>query len=109
MEDPMWRRIICLGLGAGGIAAAFFIVCVAGVALAPPSVTAVWGAVLGIPLTSLSRRLTWDGYLGGLVVWTSGSALLVALAGWLYYRLFLEVPRPLTPGRALAAANRRRV
>lgn len=57
------RRNMCLGLSAAGIAAASFVVCVAGVALAPPAATAVWGAVLGIPLTTLARRLSWERYL----------------------------------------------
>ena len=100
------RRIVCLGLGAAGIVAALFIVCVAGVALAPPAVTAVWGAVLGIPLTMLSRRLSWEHYLAGFVVLTSSVALLVAGAAWLYDRLLLLGPRPLRSSRAIAATPR---
>lgn len=100
------RRNMCLGLSAAGIAAALFVVCVAGVALAPPAVTAVWGAVLGIPLTTLARRLSWDRYVAGLVVWTSGTALLVAGAAWLYDRLVLVGPRLRTSSRTFAATHR---
>jgi len=102
------RRIMCLGLGAAGIAAALFIVCVAGVALAPAAVTAVWGVVLGIPLSTLSRNLSWDRYVAGFVVLTGGTALLVAGVAWLCDRFLFQGPRPLTTARMAAAAHRYR-
>jgi predicted metal-binding membrane protein len=42
----------------------------------------------------------------GLVVWTSGTALLVAGGAWLYDRLVLVGPRLRTSSRILAVTHR---
>jgi len=78
---------------AGGLAAALlFIVCSAGVALAPQATSAFAGDLIHADLTGLVRTLTWGSFALGLVVWTAGTALTFAVIAATYNRLASIAP-----------------
>ncbi len=68
-----------------GVAGAFTI-CTLVVALAPEVATAFLSYALHIDLTSLTRPLTWGGYLAGLVLTSAYFGLLVAAIAAIYNR-----------------------
>lgn len=74
------------GLAAGAVAAVLVIACSLAVAVAPDATTAFAGYVIHVDLTGFSRTLTWSSFLGGLLFWTIGTAVVFAAAGALYNR-----------------------
>ena len=90
----MWRGIARLGVVAAGIAAATFSVCAAGVALAPPATKAVLGDLIHADLGGLPQSVTGGRFIAALLIWTAGSALVVAVAAWAYERLYPREPAP---------------
>lgn len=81
------------GLAAGATAAVLFILCAAAVAVAPGSTTSLAGFLVHMDLSGMARSLTVTNFVGGLVIWTLGTGLTFALAGWLYNRFSREGPR----------------
>lgn len=74
------------GLAAGAVAAVLFILCVIGVATVPGFTTAVGGLLLHVDLSGITRSLSWGNFIGGLIGWGVGSALVCWLVAALYNR-----------------------
>jgi hypothetical protein len=75
------------GLAAGIVAVVLFVICAIAVALAPDFTTAVGGFLLHADLSSFSRSLTWGNFIGGLLGWGAGTAIVFSLVAVLYNRL----------------------
>lgn len=76
-----------LGLAAGAVAVVLFVICVIGVAVAPGVTAAVGGLLLHADLSGIPRFLTWGNFVGGLIGWGLGTALVFSLIAALYNRL----------------------
>jgi uncharacterized protein DUF5676 len=63
------------------------IVCSTAVAIAPEATAAFVGYVIHVDLTGFSRTLTWSSFVGGLLFWSMGTAIVFAAAGALYNRI----------------------
>jgi hypothetical protein len=74
-------------LAGGIVAAVLFVVCAFAVAIAPEATTAVGGFLLHADLESFTRSLTWGNFVGGLLGWGLGTAMVFALVAALYNRL----------------------
>lgn len=74
-------------IAAGIVAAVLFTLCAAFVAIAPGTATALFGAVLHLDLSTLARRVTLGSFVGGLVFWTIGTAVVFGAAAAIYNRL----------------------
>jgi hypothetical protein len=98
-------------VAAAGIAAAIFSVCAAGVALAPPATRAVVGDLIHVELGGLPQGVTGGRFIAALLIWTAGSALVVAVAAWAYERLYPPEPAPpaLRPRLTVATGGIRRL
>jgi membrane protein YqaA with SNARE-associated domain len=77
------------GVAGGLTAAVLFVLCAAAVALAPGSTTAFFGYLIHADLAALNitRTLTLGSFVGGLILWTVGTALTFSLIAWFYNRL----------------------
>ena|SRR5829696_6928305 len=75
------------GIAAGTAAAVLFIVCAAGVAIAPNATTAVASYLIHMDLSGMSRSLTVGSFVGGFLVWTVGTGLIFGLVASIYNRL----------------------
>ena len=75
------------GLAAGIVAVVLFIGCAIAVALAPQATTALAGFLIHADLSSFTRTLTWGTFIGGLLGWGVGTALVFAMVAVLYNRL----------------------
>ena len=74
------------GAAAGVVAAALVIICSLAIAIAPDATTAFAGYIIHADLSTLGRTLTWGNFIGGLLFWSFGSALVFGTAGRLYNR-----------------------
>ena len=85
------------GMAAGTTAAVLFTVCSLAVAVAPDATTAFFGYLVHMDLSGLLRTLTFANFVGGLVMWTLGTAITFGLAGAIYNRLIgAESAAPVT-------------
>jgi hypothetical protein len=75
------------GLAAGVTAVVLFVVCAIAVALAPDATTALAGFLIHTDLGGFTRTLTWGNFVGGLLGWGVGTALVFSLVAALYNRL----------------------
>jgi hypothetical protein len=75
------------GFAAGIVAVILFAVCAFAVAIAPEFTTVVGGYLLHADLSSFTRSLTWGNFIGGLLGWGIGTAIVFALVATLYNRL----------------------
>ena len=76
------------GVAGGLTAAVLFVLCAAAVAVAPGGTTAFFGYLIHADLGAfITRTLTWGSFVGGLILWTVGTALTFALIAWFYNRL----------------------
>src|SRR5262245_24213353 len=75
------------GAAAGIVSAALFVICALAVAVAPESTTAFAGYLIHADLSTFTRTLTIGSFLGGLVVWTLGTAVTFGMTAALYNRL----------------------
>lgn len=78
------------GFAAGTVAAALFVLCALGVALAPGATTAMASTLIHIDLSGMARTITWATFFSGLVCWTLGVGLTFAAVGGLYNRFSAE-------------------
>ena len=76
-----------LGLAAGLVAMALFVICATAVALAPDFTTAAGGFLFHADLSSFTRSVSLDNFVGGLLGWSVGTAAVSALMAVLYNRL----------------------
>lgn len=76
-----------LGLAAGAMAVALFVICAVGVALAPEFTSATAGVLLHADLSAFIRTLNWGNFFGGLLGWGVGTAVVFSLLAGLYNRL----------------------
>ena len=76
-----------LSLSAGLVTATAFTICAFFVALAPEVTAAFLGYLFHIDLTGLTRAISWDSFLAGLLFSGLGMALSAAVAAGLYNRL----------------------
>ena len=74
-------------LAAGLSAAAAYTLCALAVAVAPVPLTVFFSTVTHLDLTGLSRPLTFNGFLVGLIWWAVGTSALFALVSVFYNRL----------------------
>jgi hypothetical protein len=75
------------GLAAGLAAVMLFVVCAIAVALAPDATTALAGFLIHADLGDFRRTLTWGNFVGGLLGWGVGTALVFSLVAAFYNRL----------------------
>jgi hypothetical protein len=75
------------GTAAGIVAAVLFTVCALAVAAAPGPVTAFAGYLVHMDLSGMSRAVTLGNFVGGLIVWTLGTAAAFGSAAAIYNRL----------------------
>jgi 2TM family of unknown function (DUF5676) len=75
------------GLAAGATAGVLFILCALAVAIAPEATTAFAGYLIHTDLSGMMRTLTVGSFVGGLICWTIGAALVFWLTGAIYNRL----------------------
>lgn len=71
----------------GAVTAAAFTICAFFVAVAPEATAAFFSYLFHIDLTGLTRAISWDSFLAGLLFSVLGMALASAVAAWLYNRL----------------------
>jgi hypothetical protein len=75
------------GIAAGATAAVLFTVCSLAVAVAPSPTTGLFSYLVHMDLSSLPRTLTIGSFIGGLVLWTVGTALAFGFAAAVYNQL----------------------
>lgn len=73
-----------LGIALGGATAILWIICSALVALFSGTMMTMSGHMLHLDATGLAWRLTFPGFLMGLVSWTVCAAVAGWLIGWIY-------------------------
>ena len=88
------------GYAAATVAAALFVLCALGVALAPAATTAMASTLIHIDLSGMARTITWATFFSGLVCWTLGVGLTFAAMGGLYNRFSAERHPVTHPGVA---------
>ena len=74
-------------LATGLVSAISYLVCAALVALRPEGTSRLFGYVLHIDLSSLTRSITWPSFFVGLVAFTVVVGVHAAAAAWFYNRL----------------------
>jgi 2TM family of unknown function (DUF5676) len=75
------------GLAAGAVAAVLFTLCALAIAIAPGATMAFFGYMMHLDLSRVPPALTLANFVGGLVCWTVGTALVFGLAAVIYNRL----------------------
>jgi hypothetical protein len=80
-------QIRAFATAAGIVAAALFTRCAAFLAVAPATATNLFSAVLHLDLTALARPVTVGAFVGGLVFWSVGTAVVFGAAAAIYNRL----------------------
>jgi hypothetical protein len=75
------------GLAAGVAAVFLFVICAIAVALAPDATMAVGEVLFHADLSAFTRTLTWGNFIGGLIGWGVGTALVFWFTAALYNRL----------------------
>lgn len=74
-------------LAAGAVAAVLFTLCALAIAIAPGATMAFFGYMMHLDLSGLPPTLTLANFVGGLICWTVGTALVFWLAAAIYNRL----------------------
>lgn len=73
-----------LGLSMGGTAAILWSICSALVVVQPALMMTITGYMVHVNMDGFSWKLTWVGYIVGLVAWTICAAAAGWLTGWIY-------------------------
>ena len=76
-----------LGIAAGIVAVALFVICWIAVALVPDFTAAVGSFLFHADLSGFTRSLSWANFIGGLIGWGVGTAIVFSLIAALYNRL----------------------
>ena len=82
------------GFAAGIVAAVLFSLCALAVWLAPQTTTAMFGYLIHLDLSGISRTLPLGSFVGGLICWALGTGLTLAVGAALYNRLAPGAPAP---------------
>ena len=82
------------GIAAGTVAAALFTICALAVTIAPEPTTALAGYLVHMDLSQMSRTLTLGSFIGGLVIWSLGTAVSFGCAAAMYNWLIARAPAP---------------
>jgi len=91
-------------IAAGMTAAMLFVLCAAGVAVAPGSTTAFLGYIVHLDMSGMRRELTVASFIVGLIAWTLGTALTFGFAAMMYNRLIESAAVKQTAAPAQVAA-----
>jgi len=75
------------GTAAGTVAAVLFTICALAVAVAPEPTTALASYLIHMDLSGMTRSLTFGRFVGGLVIWTLGTAVTFGGVAGIYNRL----------------------
>ena len=91
------------GMAAGIVAAVLFTICALAVAVAPVPTSALAGYLTHMNLSGMARTVTLGSFVGGLIIWTLGTAIVFGSAAAIYNRLVARVraPQPVATGRPL--------
>lgn len=91
------------GMAAGIVAAVLFTICALAVAVAPAPTSALAGYLTHMNLSGMTRTVTLGSFVGGLIIWTLGTAIVFGSAAAIYNRLVARVraPQPVATGRPL--------
>jgi hypothetical protein len=87
------------GIAAGIVAAVLFTICALAVAIAPAPTTGLASYLIHMDLSGMARRLTLGSFIGGLVIWTVGTAIVFGSAAAIYNRLVARQPERAAAGR----------
>ncbi len=82
----MELNVRAFATAAGTVAAILSVLCAFFVVIAPDAAKAFFGSITHLDLTSLPYRLTWGSFVGSLVCWFAGAALVFGAGAWLYNR-----------------------
>jgi hypothetical protein len=83
-DETMRLDARAFGTAAGIVAAVLFTICASAVAIAPGTTTALAGYLMHTDLSGMSRTLTFGSFVGGLVLWTLGSAVVFGSVAAIY-------------------------
>jgi membrane protein YqaA with SNARE-associated domain len=75
------------GTAAGIVAAVLFTICALAVAIFPGPTTALASYLIHLDLSGMSRTMTFGSFVGGLVIWSLGTAIVFGSAAAIYNRL----------------------
>jgi hypothetical protein len=75
------------GMAAGIVAAVLFTICALAVAVAPDQTTALASYLIHMDLSGMTRSMTFGRFVGGLVIWTLGTAVTFGGVAATYNRL----------------------
>jgi hypothetical protein len=91
------------GMAAALVAAVLFTICALAVAVAPQPTTALAGYLIHMDLSGMTRSVTLGSFVGGLIIWTLGTAIAFGSAAAIYNRLVARIraPQPVPTGRPL--------
>jgi hypothetical protein len=91
------------GMAAGIVAAVLFTICALAVAVAPEPTGALAGYLTHMNLSGMTRTVTLGSFVGGLIIWTLGTAIVFGSAAAIYNQLVARVraPQPVATGRPL--------
>ncbi len=89
------------GTAAGIVAAVLFTICALAVAVAPDQTTAVAGYLMHMNPSGIARTVTLGSFVGGLIIWTLGTAIVFGSAAAIYNRLAARAGarQPVAAGR----------
>jgi hypothetical protein len=90
---------------AAGIAAAvLFTTCGLAVVVAPEATTAAASYLIHMDLSGMARTMTFGRFVGGLVIWTLGTAVVFGSIAAIYNRLVAQsgAVRPVAAGRPVS-------
>src|SRR5215207_3483323 len=74
------------GTAAGMVAAALFTICALAVAVAPDQTTVLAGYLVHMNLSGMARTVTLGSFVGGLIIWTLGTAIVFGSTAAIYNR-----------------------
>lgn len=103
--DAMRIDTRAFALAAGAVAAVLFILCSIAVALSPTLSAEALSRLTHLALGDATPRITFGGFLIGLVCWTLGTALVFGGAAAIYNRL-LPGPRRAEADQQAAPVHR---
>jgi hypothetical protein len=92
------------GMAAGLVAAMLFTICALAVALAPDQTGALAGYLMHMNMAGMARTVTLGSFIGGLIIWSLGIAIVFGSAAAIYNRLVERVGtrQPVAAGRPVA-------
>ena len=87
------------GMAAGIVAAALFTLCAMAVAVLPDQTTELAGYLIHTDLSGMTRTMTFDRFVGGLVIWTLGTGATFGAVAGIYNLLVAGVTQRVAAAR----------